>query len=54
VLGALWKLLPRTHTTDIAKLAAFAGILAIGGYLASLGKLPRTRPIVPGEWAVSD
>jgi hypothetical protein len=54
VLGALWKLLPRTHSTDIVKLAVFAGILAIGGYLASLGKLPRTRPIVPGEWAVSD
>ena len=54
VLGALWKLLPRTHTTDIAKLSVFAGMLAVGGYLASLGKLPRTRPIVPGEWAVSD
>lgn len=54
ILGALWKLLPRTHATDVVKLATFTGILAIGGYLASLGKLPRTRPIVPGEWAVSD
>ncbi len=54
VLGALWKLLPRSHVTDIAKLAAFLSILAIGGYLAFLGKLPRTRPIIPGEWAVSD
>ena len=54
VLGALWKLLPRTHITDIAKLSVFVGMLAIGGYLAMLGKLPRTRPIVPGEWAVSD
>jgi hypothetical protein len=54
VLGVLWKLLPRSHAADIAELAAFAGILAIGGWLASLGKLPRTRPIVPGEWAVSD
>ncbi len=31
-----------------------AGILAIAGYFAYRGKLPRTRPIVPGEWAVSD
>ena len=54
VLGALWKLLPRTHTTDIAKLVVFVGMLGIGGYLAMLGKLPRTRPIVAGEWAVSD
>jgi hypothetical protein len=54
VLGLLWKLLPRTHEADIAKLAAFAGILATAGYIASLGKLPRTKPIVPGEWAVSD
>jgi hypothetical protein len=54
VLGLLWKVLPRTHEADIAKLAAFAGILAAVGYIASLGKLPRTKPIVPGEWAVSD
>jgi hypothetical protein len=47
-------LLPRTHQADIAKLATFAGILAAIGYIASLGKLPRTRPIIPGEWAVSD
>ena len=25
-----------------------------GGNLARLGRLPRTRPIVPGELAVSD
>ena len=54
ILGALWKLLPRTHETDIVKLVVFVGILAIGGWLASRGKLPRTRPIIPGEWAVSD
>ncbi len=54
ILGMLWKLLPRTHESDIAKLAAFIGVLAIGGVLAYRGALPRTRPIVPGEWAVSD
>jgi hypothetical protein len=54
VLGLLWKMQPRTHQADTVKLVVFAGILAFVGYLASLGKLPRTRPIVPGEWAVSD
>lgn len=54
VLGLLWKILPRSHTADAAKLAAFAGILAVVGYIASLGHLPRTRAITPGEWAVSD
>ena len=39
---------------DLTKLAAFTGILAVAAYLAYRGKLPRTRPIVPGEWAVSD
>jgi hypothetical protein len=54
VLGVLWKTLPRSHAADIAELAAFTGILAIVGYIASLGRLPRTREIRPGEWAVSD
>jgi hypothetical protein len=54
VLGLLWKVLPRTHAADVTKLAVFVGILAAAGFLARLGKLPRTRPIVAGEWAVSD
>jgi len=54
VLGLLWKTLPRSHGADIVKLAAFVTILAVAGILARLGKLPRTRAIVPGEWAVSD
>jgi hypothetical protein len=54
ILGLLWKILPRGHGADIAKLAIFAAILAFMGSLASLGKLPRTRAIVAGEWAVSD
>jgi hypothetical protein len=54
VLGLLWKTLPRTHEADIAKLAVFVGILAAVGWIAHLGKLPRTREIVAGEWAVSD
>ena len=54
VLGVLWKTLPRSHAADIAKLAAFVGVLAAAGFMAGRGKLPRTRTIVAGEWAVSD
>jgi hypothetical protein len=54
VLWLLWKILPHTRTADIAKLAVFIGILMWIGNLARLGLLPRTRPIVPGEVAVSD
>jgi hypothetical protein len=54
VLGLLWKLLPRTHHADAIKLLVFAGILAGMGVLGWRGMLPRTRPIVPGEWAISD
>ncbi len=53
VLGLLWKIQPRTHAADVVKLAVFGGILAGMGYLAYRGALPRPRPIVPGEWAVS-
>jgi hypothetical protein len=50
----MWKTLPRTRTSDAIKLAIFIGILAFVGNLARRGRLPRTRPIVPGEIAVSD
>jgi hypothetical protein len=54
VLWFLWKALPITPTTDVIKLVVFVGILGAVGYASRLGLLPRTRPIVPGEWAVSD
>jgi hypothetical protein len=54
VLWLLWKTLPLTRTTDVIKLVVFLSILGGAGHLARLGLLPRTRPIVPGEWAVSD
>ena len=54
VLGILWKTLPPGPAADWTKLAVFVGILAAVGYMARLGLLPRTRPIVPGELAVSD
>jgi hypothetical protein len=54
ILGILWKVLPVGRAADVTKLAVFIGALATVGYLSRLGLLPRTRPIVPGEWAVSD
>jgi hypothetical protein len=54
ILWLLWKVLPQSRATDAVKLIAFVGILAFVGHLSRRGVLPRTRPIVPGEWAVSD
>src|SRR5690349_322389 len=52
ILWLLWKVLPATRSGDAAKLLVFVGILAVVGYMSRLGVLPRTRPILPGEWAV--
>jgi hypothetical protein len=54
VLWLLWTILPQTRVADAVKLAVFIGILGAVGQMARRGLLPRTRPIVPGEWAVSD
>ncbi|MBI3050547.1 MAG: hypothetical protein HYY76_19830 [Acidobacteria bacterium] len=54
VLWVLWKVLPPTRSADAVKLVVFIGILAGVGGLARLGVLPRTRPVVPGELAISD
>ncbi len=54
VLWLMWVALPRGGAWDVFKLAVFVGILAYIGNFARLGRLPRTRPIVPGEIAVSD
>ena len=54
ILWLLWKVLPHTRMSDAIKLAVFLGILVYVGNLARRGLLPRTRPIVPGELAVSD
>jgi hypothetical protein len=53
-LWFLWKVLPRGVWADVTKLVVFMAVLAGMGWLAYRGRLPRTRPIVPGEWAVSD
>ena len=50
----LWKVLPHSRSFDTLKLAVFLGILAYVGHLSRRGLLPRTRPILPGELAVSD
>ena len=54
VLWFLWRALPRSTTADVVKLTVFVAILAYVGNMARRGLLPRTRPIVPGELAVSD
>lgn len=53
-LWLMWTVLPPGRAYDVVKLVVFVGILAFFGNLARLGRLPRTRPIVPGELAVSD
>jgi hypothetical protein len=54
ILWVSWLLLPRGRWPDLLKLVVFLGVLALMGWQAYRGRLPRTRPIVPGEWAISD
>lgn len=54
LLLILWKVLPPGFTADVIKLVAFAGTLAAVGWSSRHGLFPRTRPILPGELAVSD
>jgi hypothetical protein len=54
VLWTLWKVLPQARTADAFKLVVFLGVLGYVANMARRGLLPRTRPIVPGELAVSD
>ena len=53
-LWLMWKVIPRTRAGDSVKLIVFVAILGWLANLARLGRLPRTRPIIPGEIAVSD
>jgi hypothetical protein len=50
----MWKVLPVGRSSDVAKLTIFFSILMCVGQLSRLGLLPRTKPIVPGQLAVSD
>jgi hypothetical protein len=51
-LWLLWKIVPVSRGGDLLKLGVFLLILGVIGYLSRLGVLPRTRPILPGEWAI--
>lgn len=53
-LGLLWKLDPHSAPRDPLKLIVFVLVLTGVGFLAWRGALPQTRPIVPGDWAISD
>jgi hypothetical protein len=50
----LWKVLPRGHVADVVKLVVYMVSLAMLGVAAGHGLLPRTRPILPGEFMVAD
>jgi hypothetical protein len=54
VLLVLWKVLPHTRDADAVKLAAYLASLGGLGWAAIRGRLPRTRPILPGELMVAD
>ena len=54
ILMVLWHTLPQTHATALIKLGVYAGALLLMALLAYRGLLPRTRPIVPGQWMVAD
>jgi hypothetical protein len=50
----LWKLLTPGRAADLVKFGAYTIALIAVGICATLGLLPRTRPIVPGETIVGD
>jgi hypothetical protein len=54
LLLVLWKTLPPTRAASLEKLGVFVGALLLMGWFSYRGMLPRTRPIVAGEWMVSD
>jgi hypothetical protein len=53
-LMLVWKLLPNTREASGIKLAVFVGVICVVGVAAARGRLPRTRPILPGEMMVAD
>ena len=54
LLLVLWQTLPQTRTAGLLKLGVYVGALLVMGLAAHRGALPRTRPIVTGEWMVAD
>jgi hypothetical protein len=53
-LWLFWAVVPEGRFGDIFKLTIFVAMLIFVAVLSYRGVLPRTRPIVPGELAVSD
>jgi len=54
LLLVLWHALPLSREASLVKLVIYAGTLLLMGMAAYRGILPRTRPIVAGEWVVAD
>ena len=54
LLLVLWQTLPQTRMASLMKLGVYVGALLVMGLAAHRGALPRTRPIVAGEWMVAD
>jgi hypothetical protein len=54
VLLVLWKSPPRGFSGDLTKLTIYVLTLIAFGTAAAVGFLPRTRPILPGEFMVAD
>jgi hypothetical protein len=54
LLLVFWQTLPQTRMASLVKLGVYVGALLVMGLAAHRGALPRTRPIVAGEWMVAD
>ncbi|MFL6352232.1 MAG: hypothetical protein ACJ74Z_10330 [Bryobacteraceae bacterium] len=54
LLLIMWKTLPSAPAANHFKLTLYVVALGLAGAAATLGLLPRTRPIVPGELLVAD
>ena len=54
LLLVFWETLPQTRMASLVKLGVYVGALLVMGLAAHRGALPRTRPIVAGEWMVAD
>jgi hypothetical protein len=52
MLLLLWKTMPITRETSLIKLVIFGCVLFAMGLATAQGRLPRTRPIIPGELMV--
>jgi hypothetical protein len=54
LLLVLWQVMPQTRATSLIKLMVYVGALWVMWLAARGGLLPRTRPILPGEFMVAE